>query len=85
MVARKLAIIERFRAVSEAAFLSSYTQVIAASATLDAHRRRAGRYSTCSSSMKGAYEIAYEAASRPSWLHVPLHGLATLMRRLIPE
>jgi maltose alpha-D-glucosyltransferase/alpha-amylase len=30
-----------------------------------------------------SYEIAYEAAHRPSWLGVPLHGLAALSARLL--
>jgi len=32
---------------------------------------------------KAAYEIAYEAANRPSWISVPLAGLATLSTRLL--
>jgi maltose alpha-D-glucosyltransferase/alpha-amylase len=28
---------------------------------------------------KAAYEIAYEAANRPAWIDVPLHGLAQLI------
>jgi maltose alpha-D-glucosyltransferase/alpha-amylase len=28
---------------------------------------------------KAAYEIAYEAANRPAWIEVPLHGLARLI------
>ena len=31
---------------------------------------------------KAAYEIVYEAANRPSWMDVPLHGLARLIDRL---
>jgi maltose alpha-D-glucosyltransferase/alpha-amylase len=27
---------------------------------------------------KAAYEVAYEAANRPTWIDVPLHGLARL-------
>jgi maltose alpha-D-glucosyltransferase/alpha-amylase len=34
---------------------------------------------------KAAYEIAYEAANRPTWIDVPLHGLAQLVGRLISE
>jgi maltose alpha-D-glucosyltransferase/alpha-amylase len=30
---------------------------------------------------KAAYEISYEAANRPAWLDVPLHGLAALIER----
>jgi maltose alpha-D-glucosyltransferase/alpha-amylase len=28
---------------------------------------------------KAAYEVAYEAANRPTWIDVPLHGLAQLI------
>ncbi|WP_262927435.1 maltose alpha-D-glucosyltransferase [Phytohalomonas tamaricis] len=31
---------------------------------------------------KAAYEVAYEAANRPSWLGVPLRGLATITDKL---
>ncbi len=35
---------------------------------------------------KAAYEIAYEAANRPSWIDVPLHGLARIAdEALVPE
>jgi maltose alpha-D-glucosyltransferase/alpha-amylase len=33
---------------------------------------------------KVAYEIGYEIANRPAWLHVPLRGLERLARRLLP-
>ena len=32
---------------------------------------------------KAAYEIAYEAANRPTWIAVPLHGLSRLMKRIL--
>ncbi|MBE7158968.1 MAG: hypothetical protein INR62_11145 [Rhodospirillales bacterium] len=32
---------------------------------------------------KAAYEICYEAANRPSWIDVPLHGLTGYVRRLL--
>jgi maltose alpha-D-glucosyltransferase/alpha-amylase len=31
---------------------------------------------------KAAYEISYEAANRPTWLDVPLHGLAALIENV---
>ncbi|MGH7152628.1 MAG: alpha-amylase, partial [Acetobacteraceae bacterium] len=31
---------------------------------------------------KAAYEVAYEAANRQSWIDVPLHGLARLANRV---
>ena len=32
---------------------------------------------------KAAYEIRYEAENRPTWLHIPLDGLHSIVRRLI--
>jgi maltose alpha-D-glucosyltransferase/alpha-amylase len=32
---------------------------------------------------KAAYEVVYEAANRPSWIDVPLHGLAERTRHLL--
>jgi maltose alpha-D-glucosyltransferase/alpha-amylase len=34
---------------------------------------------------KAAYEIVYEAANRPTWIDVPLHGLARLTEELLGE
>ena len=34
---------------------------------------------------KAAYEIAYEAANRPAWIDVPLHGLARIVAELRQE
>jgi maltose alpha-D-glucosyltransferase/alpha-amylase len=32
---------------------------------------------------KAAYEVVYEAANRPAWIDVPLHGLAVSTRHLL--
>jgi maltose alpha-D-glucosyltransferase/alpha-amylase len=32
---------------------------------------------------KAAYEVVYEAANRPTWIDVPLHGLAHCTRQLL--
>jgi maltose alpha-D-glucosyltransferase/alpha-amylase len=34
---------------------------------------------------KAGYEIAYEAANRPTWIDVPLHGMAQLVTQLAGE
>jgi maltose alpha-D-glucosyltransferase/alpha-amylase len=34
---------------------------------------------------KAAYELVYEAANRPAWLSIPLHGLHRLMGRILGE
>jgi len=32
---------------------------------------------------KAAYEVVYESANRPTWIDVPLHGLAARTRHLL--
>jgi maltose alpha-D-glucosyltransferase/alpha-amylase len=32
---------------------------------------------------KAAYEVVYESANRPTWIDVPLHGLAVRTRHLL--
>jgi maltose alpha-D-glucosyltransferase/alpha-amylase len=32
---------------------------------------------------KCAYELCYEAANRPAWLGIPLHGLAHIAGRVL--
>jgi len=32
---------------------------------------------------KAAYEIGYESANRPTWVPIPLSGLARIVRRLL--
>jgi maltose alpha-D-glucosyltransferase/alpha-amylase len=34
---------------------------------------------------KAAYEIRYEAANRPTWLSLPVRGLAALTSRLLGD
>jgi maltose alpha-D-glucosyltransferase/alpha-amylase len=34
---------------------------------------------------KAAYELGYEAANRPAWLTIPLHGMHRLMGRILGE
>ncbi|HWG76987.1 MAG TPA: maltose alpha-D-glucosyltransferase [Steroidobacteraceae bacterium] len=79
---RKQAIIERFLRVAEHAFLGSYAE---------SSRPLPHKWSTPEDSRrlldlflleKAAYEVCYEAANRPTWLNVPLLGLAALAERL---
>ena len=32
---------------------------------------------------KAAYEIRYEAANRPTWIGIPVHGMHTIAARLL--
>ena len=70
--------LERFRSMATKAFMKGY--LTRSSATT------AGSTSSFSSMLlieKAAYEINYEAASRPTWLPVPLAGFATLAERIL--
>jgi maltose alpha-D-glucosyltransferase / alpha-amylase len=81
-VARKRAIVERFRQVSEREFLAAYSQALAA-------RPEAVLTAQASTALlnlflldKVAYEVNYEAANRPNWIGTPMRGLAALAKRL---
>jgi maltose alpha-D-glucosyltransferase/alpha-amylase len=81
---RKQAIIDRFHRVAEKALLGAYAE---ASKPLphewagnDSWRQLLDLFLL----EKAAYEVSYEAANRPSWLSVPLRGLAALADRLVP-
>jgi maltose alpha-D-glucosyltransferase/alpha-amylase len=82
-VLRKRGIIERFRQVSEREFLASYQQAIAARPEAVVGPEAASALLNLFLLENVAYEVAYEAANRPTWLGTPLRGLAALIRRLI--
>lgn len=72
------AFIDRFRDATAAAFLSTYREAATVySETLNEHLLDLFMIE------KSAYEIRYEAANRPTWLPIPLAGLAGLARRLL--
>ncbi|MBX3501678.1 MAG: maltose alpha-D-glucosyltransferase [Alphaproteobacteria bacterium] len=79
-MAARDAFIARLRAGAERAFLEAYREGvndlpnIGGDALLDFFLLQ-----------KAAYEIGYEAANRPTWLHIPLHGLSRLADRLVLE
>ncbi|MFD1330523.1 maltose alpha-D-glucosyltransferase [Methylopila musalis] len=72
--------VERFRSDAAESFLAAYRQALAAAG---------GALSADLLDMflieKAAYEIGYEAANRPTWIDVPLGGLAAIVERLAPE
>ncbi|WP_157836834.1 hypothetical protein, partial [Pseudomonas piscis] len=75
------AVVGRYLERSRQAFVTAYRQ---ATANL-AHGWRASAADAALvlfSLEKAAYELAYEAQNRPAWLHVPLRGLAGLLREL---
>jgi maltose alpha-D-glucosyltransferase/alpha-amylase len=84
--ARTREIAARYRQVSEQAFTEAYR----AAAAPIAHRWQDPQAEDALIDLftleKAAYEIAYEAANRPSWLGVPLRGLGAIVARLLdPE
>jgi len=75
-LARRQKVFQRYTPESRDTFLNAYRAAapddVAADALLDLFTLE-----------KAAYEICYEAANRPTWLSVPLRGLAQLADRLL--
>jgi maltose alpha-D-glucosyltransferase/alpha-amylase len=81
--AKKKDIIGRFREVSERAFLNAYRE---AAKPVPHQWSSAGAENgllDLFTLQKAAYEIAYEANNRPTWLGVPLRGLSAIAERLL--
>ena len=70
-------LVARFRARAATAFLRAYWQ-----STGSANGAAARNLLDLFLIEKAAYEIAYEAAYRPTWIGVPLAGLARLTTRI---
>ena len=79
---RKATVLDRFAANASEAFLTAYREV---------HTENSRRWATEASEPalldlflieKAAYEICYEAANRPAWIGIPLHGLARITARV---
>ncbi|MBV8063573.1 MAG: putative maltokinase, partial [Nevskia sp.] len=82
--ARKRQVVERFSAVSRAAFLEQY-RAAAGRACLPEHEPAAAALIELFSLQKAAYEVAYEIANRPAWLGIPLLGLARAAEHLVGD
>ncbi|MBV8779111.1 MAG: putative maltokinase, partial [Alphaproteobacteria bacterium] len=82
-VPARAAVLDRFASDASAAFLAGYR------AALPAAPRRRSRPGAEADLLdlfllqKAAYEICYEAANRPGWIGIPLHGLARIAARII--
>jgi maltose alpha-D-glucosyltransferase/alpha-amylase len=82
---RKRALFDRFRGYGEESFLRHYREAVAlASRPLVAEESEAALLDLFLVE-KAAYEIRYEAANRPSWLGLPVRGLASLASRLLGD
>jgi maltose alpha-D-glucosyltransferase/alpha-amylase len=76
--ARRMAFLESFVARASDAFLAGYH-------TTMSQPESPGDHAMLQLSLleKAAYEVVYEAANRPGWIDVPLHGLARIGASLL--
>ena len=79
---RKTTVLDQFAANASEAFLAAYREVHAESPW--PWVTEAGEPALLELFLieKAAYEICYEAANRPGWIGIPLHGLARIVARI---
>jgi maltose alpha-D-glucosyltransferase/alpha-amylase len=75
---RRERLVTRLREGAEKAFLHGYREATSGLPSLD--NKRLLDFFVIE---KAAYEINYEAANRPSWLGIPVHGLARVAAHLL--
>ncbi|WP_219623476.1 maltose alpha-D-glucosyltransferase [Herbaspirillum seropedicae] len=83
-LASKKQILQRFAPACQAALLEGYrlgNPLLEQSLPLDAQALLLDLFTL----EKAAYEICYEAANRPTWMHVPLRGLYLIANRILGE
>jgi maltose alpha-D-glucosyltransferase/alpha-amylase len=76
---RMLQALERWRASSAQAFVSSYREALAYPALWPLGADESDRLLNFFLLEKAFYEIAYELANRPTWLHIPLAGARRIL------
>jgi len=72
-------LMERWRAATVAAFLDAYRERMADCTSMPASAEEDRLLLDLFLLEKAFYEISYEAANRPSWLGIPLKGVAALL------
>ena len=82
---RKRALFERFREEGQQSFLDGYHEAIAHAVHPLVSPDVEAVLLDLFLIEKAAYEVRYEAANRPTWLGLPLRGLAFLATRLLGE
>ena len=80
----KATVLDRFASGASAAFLSAYRAAHAESRWHWVPAAKATALLDLFLLQKAAYEICYEAANRPSWIGIPLRGLASIAARIAP-
>ncbi|HZK91793.1 MAG TPA: maltose alpha-D-glucosyltransferase [Stellaceae bacterium] len=79
----KAAVLDRFASNASEAFLTAYRAVHAESPRQWVGEAAEPALLDLFLLEKAAYEICYEAASRPAWIGIPLHGLAQIAARIV--
>ncbi len=82
---RRTQLLERFTHHASTAFLSAYRSVLGAAPRPWVGKRAAPPLLELFLLEKAGYEIRYEAANRPTWLALPVNGLALLAARLLKK
>jgi maltose alpha-D-glucosyltransferase/alpha-amylase len=82
---RKRALFDRFRAEATNVFLKEYRAATAEAPTPLVAPEAEQALLDLFLIEKAAYEIRYEAANRPTWLSLPVRGLAALASRLLGD
>jgi maltose alpha-D-glucosyltransferase/alpha-amylase len=82
-LARRHGIVDHFVTDAEHAFRQQYFEAIGKSSTLAVPDRKRADLLDLFLLEKAAYEIAYEARSRPKWLPIPLAGLSAIAKRIM--
>ena len=82
---RKRALFDRFRGYAAESFLSAYRDAVAEAAQPLVAPESEQALLDLFLIEKAAYEIRYEAANRPTWLSLPVRGLAALASRLLGD
>src|SRR6185437_11067098 len=75
-------VLDRFAATSSEAFLAAYRAAHAESPQQWVGAAEEPALLDLFLIEKAAYEICYEAANRPGWIGIPLHGLAAIAARV---
>ncbi len=78
----KATVLDRFAANASEAFLAAYREVHAESPWPWVTEASEAALLDLFLIEKAAYEICYEAANRPAWIGIPLHGLERISARL---
>jgi maltose alpha-D-glucosyltransferase/alpha-amylase len=79
---RRGQLLEQFRRDASAAFLDAYWTTVATKETLGLSPVRRPLLDVMLLE-KAAYEVGYEVANRPLWLHIPLRGMSIIANRLL--